>query len=61
MAQITGKELTFVGDLLSAEQTVAAKCAHLAATTEDKALSDCYRRLSKKHEQHMNKLYENLK
>jgi len=61
MAQITAKELTAVGDLLSAEQTVAAKCAHLAETTEDKALSDCYRRLAEKHEQHMNQLYENLK
>ena len=61
MAQITSKELTAVGDLLSAEQTVAAKCAHLAETTEDKALADCYRRLADQHGQHMNQLYKNLK
>ena len=61
MAQLTAKELTAIGDLLSAEQTVAAKCAHLAATVEDKALADCYSRLSEKHTQHMNQLYANLK
>lgn len=61
MAQITTKELSAVGDLLSAEQTVAAKCAHLADTTEDKALSDCYRRLATQHEQHMSQLCKNLK
>jgi hypothetical protein len=61
MAQITEKELTALDDLMSMESVLCAKCACLAASTEDAALKDCYTQMSQRHQRHFDQLYSNLK
>ena len=61
MAQITEKELSALGDLMSMESVLTAKCGEVAATAQDAALKDCYTRLSRRHQQHLDELYANLK
>jgi hypothetical protein len=61
MAQITEKELSALGDLLSMESTLAAKCQNLASCTQDTALKDCYTQMARRHQAHLDELYANLK
>ena len=61
MAQITEKELSFLNDLLSAEQVCAAKYKAFAENTDDAALKDCYDGLAQRHCEHFDQLYANLK
>ena len=61
MAQITEKELSALGDLLSMEQTLYGKCQYLAGTTADKTLAAKYEALAACHQRHLDELYGNLK
>ncbi len=61
MAQITGKELSALGDLLDAESIWCAKYKAYAAKTDDAQLKDCYERMAQRHQQHFDQLYANLK
>ncbi len=61
MAQITEKELSYLGDLLSAEQLNMAKCYEAAAQTQDAALKDRYNTMAQRHQRHFDELYTNLK
>lgn len=61
MAQITEKELSALGDLLTMEQTLHGKCQHLATTTTDAALAAQYEALAACHQRHLDELYSNLK
>ena len=61
MAQITEKELSALGDLMTMETTLHAKCLYMAAQTTDKALADCYTQMAGKHQRHLDELYGNLK
>ncbi|MBE6604710.1 MAG: spore coat protein [Ruminococcaceae bacterium] len=61
MAQITEKELSAIGDLLTMEQTLQQKCLYMASATNDKVLSNCYTQLAQQHQQHFDELFGNLK
>lgn len=61
MAQITEKELSAIGDLLTMEQTLQQKCLYMASATTDKVLADCYTQLAQRHGRHFEELYGNLK
>ena len=61
MAQITEKELSALGDLMTLEQTLHQKCLFMAGQTTDTALSACYKSLADHHQRHLNDLYANLK
>ena len=61
MAQITEKELAALGDLMTLECTLQAKCKYLSEHTEDKALADCYGQMAQRHQRHFDELYGNLK
>ena len=61
MAQITEKELTAIGDLMSAEGVMIAKCNHLAQQTTDAALKDLYTQMAGRHQRHFDELFSNLK
>ena len=61
MAQITEKELSALGDLLTMEQTLQQKCRYMASTTADKTLAGCYQQLALQHQRHFDELFGNLK
>lgn len=61
MAQITEKELSALGDLMSAENVLRAKCCALAAETGDAELQDIYGKMAERHQRHFDQLYGNLK
>lgn len=61
MAQITEKELSAIGDLMTMEQTLHQKCLYMASQTTDKALADCYTQMAQSHQKHFDTLYGNLK
>ncbi|MBQ9779277.1 MAG: hypothetical protein IJW22_10210 [Clostridia bacterium] len=61
MAQITEKELSALGDLLSAEQLAITKYCAAAQGTTDAALKDCYTQMAQRHQRHFDELYTNLK
>lgn len=61
MAQITEKELSALGDLLSAEQLATAKYRAVAQMTTDAALKDRYTQMAQHHQRHFDELYTNLK
>ena len=61
MAQITEKELSALGDLLTFEQTVIAKYHAEAEKTQDTALKNCYTGMAQRHQRHFDELYTNLK
>ncbi|MBR7112718.1 MAG: hypothetical protein IKC75_07385 [Clostridia bacterium] len=61
MAQITEKELSAIGDLMTMEETLHKKCLFMASTTTDQDLAACYANLAKHHQQHLDELYSNLK
>ncbi|MBQ9802603.1 MAG: spore coat protein [Clostridia bacterium] len=61
MAQISEKELSAIGDLLTMEETLCQKCHYMASNTTDKALADRYNQLAQQHQKHFDELYGNLK
>ena len=61
MAQITEKELSYLKDLLSAEELCVAKCKAAAGSTDDAALKDCFTTLAQRHQHRFDQLYTNLK
>lgn len=61
MAQITEKELTALGDLMEAESVFAEKYAYCAKMTDDAQLKDCFLQTEKRHKQHLDQLYANVK
>ncbi|MBQ8351944.1 MAG: ferritin-like domain-containing protein [Clostridia bacterium] len=61
MAQITCKELSSLSDLLGAEQLIINKYESYANQTTDTALKNKYEQMAKKHQQHFETLYAQLK
>ncbi|MBE6555252.1 MAG: hypothetical protein E7663_03315 [Ruminococcaceae bacterium] len=61
MTRITEKELSALGDLMSLECTLKAKCESLAEGTGDQALAACYRDTAARHAHHLEELFANLK
>ena len=61
MAQLSEKELSIIGDLLSDEELLTKKFKMLAAQTQDTEIKDKYERISEQHQGHYNALYEYLK
>ncbi|MBQ8357987.1 MAG: hypothetical protein IJX39_09310 [Clostridia bacterium] len=61
MAQITEKELSALGDLLSMESVLCAKCHDMANCTQDTALKDQYTQMAQRHQRHFDELFSNLK
>lgn len=61
MAQITGKELSALSDLLTMEQNLVAKYKSYANQTTDSVLKDRYEQIAQRHQRHFDELYSNLK
>jgi hypothetical protein len=61
MAKITEKELTYIAELLSAEQLCAAQYHAAAEATADGTLKERYCDLACRHQKHFEQLYTNLK
>ena len=61
MAQITEKELSAIGDLMTMEATLHQKCLYMAEQTTDKALANCYTQMAQRHQRHLDELFSNLK
>ncbi|MBE6691214.1 MAG: hypothetical protein E7590_08060 [Ruminococcaceae bacterium] len=61
MAQITEKELSALGDLMTMESVLGAKCCALATETDDAELRDIYTQMAGRHQRHFDQLYGNLK
>ncbi len=61
MAQITEKELSALGDLMSMESVLCAKCHAMACSAQDAALKDCYTQMAQRHQRHFDELFSNLK
>ncbi|MBE6594666.1 MAG: hypothetical protein E7644_02585 [Ruminococcaceae bacterium] len=61
MAQITEKELSALGDLLTLETTLQKKCECMAAEAGDAGLTQCYQQMAAHHQRHVNELYDKLK
>ena len=61
MAQITEKELTALGDLLSMEENLIAKYRAYATQTTDSALKNEYEQNAQRHQRHYDELFAQLK
>ena len=61
MGQISEKELSLLGDLLTDEQLLTKKFKMLAAQTQDAEIKQKYERISEQHQGHFNALYAHLK
>ena len=61
MAQITSKELTALGDLMTEENVLAAKYRACATNTQDSALKNCYTQMAQLHQRHFDELFSDLK
>ncbi len=61
MAQITGKELSAISDLLSMEENMVAKYREFANQATDSVLKDRYEQIAQRHQRHFDELYANLK
>lgn len=60
MAQLTGKELSALQDLLTDEELLVKKFKMLASQTADTEIKDRYEAISKQHQNHYNALYAYL-
>lgn len=58
--KLTEKELSALGDLLSSEELLVKKFNMLAETTQDQALRSSLQSIAQKHQEHFNKLYNQL-
>lgn len=61
MAQITGKELSGISDLLTMEKNIMEKYRVYAADTNDSAFKNLFEQNAKEHQRHMDELWSNLK
>ena len=61
MGQLSEKELSLLGDLLTDEQLLTKKFKMLAAQTQDAEIKQKYERISEQHQGHFNTLYAHLK
>lgn len=61
MSQLSEKELSGMGDLLSGEALLVKKFQLLADTTTDPTLKQQFADISAKHQTHVDKLYALLK
>ncbi|MBQ8559278.1 MAG: hypothetical protein IJ439_04770 [Tyzzerella sp.] len=61
MGQLSEKELSLLGDLLTDEQLLTKKFKMLAAQTQDAEIKQKYERISEQHQGHFNALYAHLK
>ncbi len=61
MAQITGKELSALSDLLTMEQNLIAKYKDYACRATDSTLKNEYEQIASCHQRHFDELYANLK
>ena len=61
MGQLSEKELSLLGDLLTDEQLLTKKFKMLAAQTQDAEIKQKYERISEQHQGHFYALYAHLK
>lgn len=61
MAQMTGKELSGLSDLLTMEELMVTKYKAYAAQANDAALKNQYEQIAQRHQRHFDELYANLK
>ena len=61
MGQLSEKELSLLGDLLTDEQLLTKKFKMLAAQTPDTEIKQKFERISEQHQGHYNALYAHLK
>ena len=61
MGQLSEKELSLLGDLLTDEQLLTKKFKMLAAQTQDAEIKQKYERISEQHQGQFNALYAHLK
>lgn len=61
MGQLSEKELSLLGDLLTDEQLLTKKFKMLAAQTQDTEIKQKFERISEQHQGHFNALYAHLK
>ena len=61
MAQITGKELTALTDLLGMEQNLIAKYCAYACKTTDTEMKNEFEQIAQRHQRHYDELYSHLK
>lgn len=61
MTQLSEKELSLLGDLLTDEQLLTKKFKMLAAQTQDAEIKQKFERISEQHQGHFNALYSHLK
>ncbi|MDR1619080.1 MAG: hypothetical protein LBS18_00225 [Clostridiales bacterium] len=59
-SNLTAKELSALGDLLSNEEFLVKKFNLLAETTQDREIKDNMLHIAHKHQEHFNKLYSQL-
>lgn len=57
---LTEKELTAIGDLLSSEELLVKKFTMLAESASDAQLKSRLQSIAHKHQEHFNKLYSQL-
>ena len=61
MGQLSEKELSLLGDLLTDEQLLTKKFKMLAVQTQDTEIKQKFERISEQHQGHFNALYAHLK
>ena len=61
MGQLSEKELSLLGDLLTDAQLLTKKFKMLAAQTQDTEIKQKFERISEQHQGHYNALYAHLK
>lgn len=61
MAQITGKELSGLSDLLTMEQNLMEKYRTYAGETNDARLKDLFLGNAEEHQRHLDELWINLR
>ncbi len=61
MGQLSEKELSLLGDLLTDEQLLTKKFKMLAAQAQDAEIKQKFERISEQHQGHFNALYAHLK
>lgn len=60
MSNLSEKELSALGDLLSYEELLVKKYNNLADNTQDQEVKTRFQSIAKKHQEHFNKLYSQL-
>lgn len=60
MSNLSEKELSALGDLLSFEELLVKKYNKLAETATDQAIKQKMQSIAQKHQEHFDKLYSQL-